>query len=715
MRSFSRVVVPLVALALVSGCQQASQPGNKMPADTGAAEQGAADSQPKGQPSEDQQAPVAAAESAAPGKLLGSEYVPPDALLVSVVFPGRTLARPELAGAPIERVLQKMGYLDRPFEMPVPARFLMDLGVPLEDVEQVICVVAGIRPVVVGPDGKAVITGAAQTEEATLEEEELDEEAAAEAWQDAWQEEYTSLEQDPWLYGPLVEAYVVRLSGPAPRAAVDLPFRPKEVTLGGKTYFGQGEDTRVPAVHFADERTMIFGEEGVVRKMLAEQRGPSALSEALDDLDFEADIAGVLNAATVREELMPRAPNGAAPKSPVDDVGVATFSVRLDARPSAKVVVHVKDAAAGDRVKEVLQSAIAAAREEVAAMRPRHVRPEVQGLRDLARDLFTRGVNALKFERVEDRVEITLEDFAPLSDLATLLSLFSATALGRVDVPLPAVPLFEEDTAAATIRRLIPAAAGSRAEILCALARSPTTPKPAELLADPAVSAIVMIYKIHPPGVYEDQAEEFRFDMQGAPKPSAMARELFRSKYLGYYSMIHADRITDFTCEVDGETAKGSVSFEVPGLWAGKVQYVAERVDGRWRITEFEMPIHGWRFVRTETGRWKWFTVFGDAEELSRRFGCPTGEPVSGKITLDGKPLQEGSIQFSHTADPCAVAHGHLREGTYSLELPAGSYYVTILSSQPKVPTKYRRLGQSGLTVEVVEGKNVFDFALAGE
>ena len=40
-----------------------------------------------------------------------------------------------------------------------------------------------------------------------------------------------------------MEAYVVRLSGPAPRAAVDLLFRPKEVMLGGKTYFGQGEDT----------------------------------------------------------------------------------------------------------------------------------------------------------------------------------------------------------------------------------------------------------------------------------------------------------------------------------------------------------------------------------------------------------------------------------------------------------------------------------------
>ena len=109
-------------------------------------------------------------------------------------------------------------------------------------------------------------------------------------------------------------------------------------------------------------------------------------------------------------------------------------------------------------------------------------------------------------------MEITLGDFAPLSDLTALLSRFGTTALGRVDVPLPAVPLLEEDVTAATIRRLIPAAAGSRAEILCAIARSPTTPKPSELLVDPALSTIVMMYRIHPPGLYEAHAEEFRFD-----------------------------------------------------------------------------------------------------------------------------------------------------------------------------------------------------------
>ena len=140
-----------------------------------------------------------------------------------------------------------------------------------------------------------------------------------------------------------------------------------------------------------------------------------------------------------------------------------------------------------------------------------------------------------------------------------------------------------------------------------------------------------------------------------------LIRELSRSRYLGYYSMIHADRITDFTCELDGDAAKGSVSFKVPGLWAGKVQYAAERVDGRWRITEFQMPIHRWRFVRSEAGRWKWFTVFGDVEELDRRFGRPSGEAVSGKITPARRFRPGGPACSCPEQTPASARHTHTK------------------------------------------------------
>ena len=162
------------------------------------------------------------------------------------------------------------------------------------------------------------------------------------------------------------------------------------------------------------------------------------------------------------------------------------------------------------------------------------------------------------------------------------------------------------------------------------------------------------------------------------------------------------------------------MSFKVPDLYEGKVQYLAERVEGRWRIKEFHLPIHRWRFVRTEAGQWKWFNMFGDIGDLVRRSGpasprWPGQQSVSGKITLDGKPLTEATIEFFHTVDVLFHAIGIVHNGAYRIELPTGSYHVVIRSSKPDVPKKYRTPDRSGLMIEVKEGENTFDFDLALE
>ena len=42
-------------------------------------------------------------------------------------------------------------------------------------------------------------------------------------------------------------------------------------------------------------------------------------------------------------------------------------------------------------------------------------------------------------------------------------------------------------------------------------------------------------------------------------------------------TLVHADRIRGVTCEVKGDTATGTVSYEVPKLYRGKFNYVAQR------------------------------------------------------------------------------------------------------------------------------------------
>ena len=357
------LTVGLLVFVGALGCRPGASPSVQPSADMPTAEYGEADSQPTGTPGVEAEGIEADDESAmASARLLAREYAPPDTLFISAVFPRRTLARPELADAPIEQVLRKIGHLDRPLEMPVPSRFFTELSIDLDDVEHVVCIVTGIRTardtrrdisevegvvepqkVILGSNDEAVTTGDAELEEAN-QEEELEERTAEEGPS----QEPTRFEQDPWLYGPLMEAYIVRLTGVVPRqAAVDLLFRPEEVTLGGRTYFGQDKDTGALAIHFPDKRTMIVGEERVIRKMLSEAKGTSALTESLQDLDLDSDIVGILNVAKTREHVMPK--TDSASRISADDARVATFSVRLDPRPSAKFVVHVKDAEAGER------------------------------------------------------------------------------------------------------------------------------------------------------------------------------------------------------------------------------------------------------------------------------------------------------------------------------------------------------------------------------
>jgi len=73
----------------------------------------------------------------------------------------------------------------------------------------------------------------------------------------------------------------------------------------------------------------------------------------------------------------------------------------------------------------------------------------------------------------------------------------------------------------------------------------------------------------------------------------------------GPVTFIHADRITDCSCKVDGDQATGTVTFKVPKLYQGKVDYMARRTDDKWQIVEFTMPGRDIHVVRGDDGNWK--------------------------------------------------------------------------------------------------------------
>lgn len=112
--------------------------------------------------------------------------------------------------------------------------------------------------------------------------------------------------------------------------------------------------------------------------------------------------------------------------------------------------------------------------------------------------------------------------------------------------------------------------------------------------------------------------------------------------------------------------------------------------------------------------------------------GDPGRQPVSGTVTLAGRPLAQGHIEFFATGGPPGPAGGaRIQDGAFTLPaefgLPPGVYRVEIrspvlareakpdgMSSPPtreQVPARYNR--DSQLTAEVRAGRpNQLHFAL---
>ena len=113
--------------------------------------------------------------------------------------------------------------------------------------------------------------------------------------------------------------------------------------------------------------------------------------------------------------------------------------------------------------------------------------------------------------------------------------------------------------------------------------------------------------------------------------------------------------------------------------------------------------------------------------------GCG-GKPatVSGVVTLDGKPLQRGTVGFTPVASGMRAAGVIDSEGKYSLStnrdagLEIGEYAVTVVSREPGpenaqgppmpgpyiTPQHYAVESTSGLKFKVDGGSNTIDIAL---
>ena len=131
----------------------------------------------------------------------------------------------------------------------------------------------------------------------------------------------------------------------------------------------------------------------------------------------------------------------------------------------------------------------------------------------------------------------------------------------------------------------------------------------------------------------------------------------------------------------------------------------------------------------------------GLAAALSFLSGCaersgPDRQPVSGNVTFEGEPLDQGTIQFTPTARTGIGSGAAIADGEYTVPqdkgLPPGEYRVMIFSAKldaeasemavvgppgsselmpERIPPEYNAL--SKLTVQVQAGEdNRFDFKI---
>jgi hypothetical protein len=91
---------------------------------------------------------------------------------------------------------------------------------------------------------------------------------------------------------------------------------------------------------------------------------------------------------------------------------------------------------------------------------------------------------------------------------------------------------------------------------------------------------------------------------------------------------------------------------------------------------------------------------------------------VRGKITVGGETLKNARIVL-RSDDAQSRFRGDVKDGTFQINnVKPGQYTVSVRPAdasddEPKIPMKFRKASQSGLSIEVKDGENEFDFELS--
>ena len=138
----------------------------------------------------------------------------------------------------------------------------------------------------------------------------------------------------------------------------------------------------------------------------------------------------------------------------------------------------------------------------------------------------------------------------------------------------------------------------------------------------------------------------FRMLTSGIPKPLELHKAMSPSQVHGYVSVIQPEYIlkTNLNDDPTPNLLKGTIWFEAPNLYAGKVDFTLKYEGGRMEVVEFALPDRAIKLVRDTNGLW---VSSGSANDNNQ------GPPNSRASDLDNI---QGTWQVTYSEDGGRIA-----------------------------------------------------------
>jgi hypothetical protein len=156
------------------------------------------------------------------------------------------------------------------------------------------------------------------------------------------------------------------------------------------------------------------------------------------------------------------------------------------------------------------------------------------------------------------------------------------------------------------IQMAIPRAASISRADWNKLAKSETAPSASN--AESQTLGVLFLVLPLPKERTAEHDAEFRF-LAKMPKPSDLAKAYQPSRLTLLVTPLQASYIKHVTAAVDRNRATGTIAYEAPGTYAGKVEYTARHAKEKWEIVEFRLPAWGMKTSLGDDGKWKISTV----------------------------------------------------------------------------------------------------------